>query len=216
MRAIKHYWAFTNWIYRLVVLLVIPLALIGVNAWGYFSDDRFILAIALVLYFMFLPVVDIMSDCWLLPGFYAKGNGSLEFLQSTTKFKTMIRDVVIVDILRRVAVYMGLFGMMYFVFVSKDVPVYNIVWNFGYMPVLELFLSQTAVFVSRFFRGANQVYACAMFTVAANAFFMTGTAHLANPIKQMIIIALAVMAIVMMILTVGVSLKKVRESYYDK
>lgn len=216
MRAIKHYWAFTNWVYRLVVLLVIPLAMIGVNVWGYFSDDRFILAIALVMYFMFLPVVDVMSDYWFLPGFYGKGNGSMEFLQSTTKFKSMIRDVVIVDILRRVAVYMGLFGVMYFVFISKDVPVYNIVWNFGYMPVLELFLSQTVVFVSRFFRGANQVYACAMLTVAANAFFMTGAAHLVNPVKQMIIIAIAVLAVVMMVLTVGVSLKKVRESFYDK
>ena len=212
----KNYWVFTNWVYRLVVLLVIPLAIIGANICGYFSNEKFILAIALVMYFMFLPVVDVMSDCWFLPGFYAKGNGSMEFLQSTTKFKSMIRDVVIVDILRRVAVYMGLFGVMYFVFVSKDVPVYNIVWNFGYMPVLEVFLSQTAVFVSRFFRGVNQVYACAMLTVAANAFFMTGTAHLANPIKQMIIIALAVMAVVMMIVTVGVSLKKVRESFYDK
>ena len=216
MRAIKHYWAFTNWIYRLVVLLVIPLVMIGVNVWGFFSDDRFILAIALVMYFMFLPVVDVMSDFWLLSGFYAKGNGSLEFLQSTTKFKPMVRDVVIVDILRRVAVYMGLIGVMCFVFVSKDVPVYNIVWNFGYMPVLELCLSQTAVVVSRFFRGANQVYACAMFTVAVNAFFMTGTAHLEDSVKQMIIIALAVMAVLMMILTVVVSLKKVRESYYDK
>lgn len=214
MRAIKHYWVFTNWQYKLFTLLLMPTAVLGMTLWGYFSENKTLLAIAICFYLFFLPLVDVISDYWLLPGFYTKGNASLEFLQSTTKFQTMIRDVVIIDVIRRTALYLGLFWIMHLV--SMETSVEGVIDRFSHMPVAELLFAQVAVFVSRFLRWWNQVYACAMFAVAANAFLMSGTIHQSEFIRQGLVVALAVFAVAMMVITVWFSLKKVRDSYYDK
>lgn len=214
MRAIKHYWVFTNWQYKLFTLLLMPVVILGMNLFGYFSNNMFILGVAFSFFILLLPMVDVMSDYWFLPGFYAKGNASLEFLQSTTKFQTMIRDVVIIDVIRRIVLYLGLFWIMHLV--SMETSVEGVIDRFSHMPVAELLFAQVAVFVSRFLRGWNQVYACAMFAVGANAFLMSGTIHQSDFIRQGMAIALAVFAVVMMVVTVWFTLKKVRDSYYDK
>jgi len=214
MRAIKHYWVFTNWQYKLFTLLLMPAVVLGMNLFGYLSNNMFVLGVAFSFFILLLPMVDVMSDYWFLPGFYTKGNASLEFLQSTTKFQTMIRDVVVIDVIRRIVLYLGLFWIMHFM--SMGTSVEGVMDRFNHMPVAELLFAQVAVFVSRFLRGWNQVYACAMFAVAANAFLMSGTIHQSDFMRQGIVVLFAVLAVAMMVLTVWFSLKKVRDSYYDK
>lgn len=214
MRAIKHYWVFTNWQYKLFTLLLMPVTVVGMTFWGYFSENKLILAIAIGCYLFFLPLVDVMSDYWFLPGFYTKGNASLEFLQSTTKFKTMIKDVIMIDIIRRVVLYLGVFIIMKLVCTEPSVQ--GVLDRFSCMPMAVLLFTQLAVFASRFLKGWNQVYACAMFTLSATAFLMSGTIHQSVFIRQGIVVLFAVLAVAMIVLTVWFSLKKVRDSYYDK
>lgn len=216
MTMIKNYWAFTSKAYKLVMWLVIPIVALGTTMWGYFSREEMVITVPAIVCFLLFPIIDIISDFWLLPGFYAKGNSSLEFLQSTTKFQTMIRDVVIVDIVRRVVLYVGTYVMMYALFSSKDVSAQAFIQIYFYQPVLNILVSQTAVFIARFFRSIQQVFGCSMLSTVPNAIYITIVKPLPMEIEQPIVIVLAGVAIVMIAVTIWFTRKKVRDSFYDK
>lgn len=216
MTMIKNYWVFTNWQYKLVMWLVFPLVTLGLNISGYFSDNVFLIVFPITMCFLIFPVIDVMSDYWLLPGFYARGNNSLEFLQSTTKFKSMIRDVVFIDIVRRALLYLVTFFVLYALFVNKDAQAQVFIEKYIYVPLVSIVVSQTAVFVSRFFRVLNQVFACAMLTMVANAVNISSASHSLIPLSMWIGLILVALAVAVIALTIGFSLKKVRDSYYDK
>lgn len=216
MTMIKNYWGFTNWGYKLILLLVVPLAVALLGAWGFFTEGIIPMVVAVVVTFQVLPAVDMVSDYWLLGGFYAKGNSSLEFLQTSTKFKPIIRDVVVVDIIRRLAFYLGSFLVMYLICVNKDEATQMFIQHYYYMPVLNIFIALTAVFISRFFRTLNYVFSASMFGMGANGFFMMAAMELPANVLNVIIVGLALLSVVMCVVTVMFSLKKVRDSYYDK
>lgn len=216
MTMIKNYWVFTGKAYKFVMWLVLPLVAIGTSLWGYFSDNEMLIVVPTIICFLIFPIIDVISDYWLLPGFYAKGNSSLEFLQSTTKFQKLIRDVVIVDIVRRVALYIGTYAILYVVCFSKDIETQAFIQIYFYQPVLNILVTQTAVFVARFFRSLQQVFGCSMFSTVPNAIYVTLVKPLPQAMEQPIVIAFAGIAVVMIAVTIWFTQKKVRDSYYDK
>lgn len=216
MTMIKNYWAFTGKAYKFVLWLVLPVLAIGTILWGYFSEKELVMVVPVTVCFLLFPIVDIISDFWFLPGFYTKGNSSLEFLQTTTKFQKMIRDVVIVDIVRRVVLYAGIYALMYALFSNKDVSAQAFIQIYYYLPILNILVAQTAVFVARFFGSLQQVFGCSMFSTIPNAIYVTVVKPLPQAVEQPIVIALACVAVVMIGVTVWFTQKKVRDSYYDK
>lgn len=216
MTMIKNYWIFTSKAYKFIMWLVLPLVSIGTSLWGYFSEQYFVILVPTILCFLIFPIIDVISDYWLLPGFYAKGNSSLEFLQTTTKFQKMIRDVVIVDIVRRVVLYAGTYAMLYVLLSNKGVEAQAFIQIYFYQPVLNVLVAQTAVFVARFFRSLQQVFACSMFSTVPNAIYISVVKPLPQAVEQPIVIALAGVAVAMIAVTIWFTQKKVRDSYYDK
>lgn len=216
MTMIKNYWVFTGKLYKFVMWLVLPVVAIGTSLWGYFSNNEMLIVVPTIICFLIFPIIDVISDFWLLPGFYAKGNSSLEFLQSTTKFQTMIRDVVVIDILRRVLLYVCTYVMMYVLFSNKDVSAQAFIQIYFYQPVLNILITQTAVFIARFFRFAQQVFGCSMLSTVPNAIYITVVKPLPNEVEQPIVIVLAGVAVMMIAVTIWFTRKKVRDSFYDK
>lgn len=216
MTMIKNYWAFTGKAYKFVMWLVLPLVAIGTSLWGYFSDNEMLIVVPIIICFLIFPIIDVISDYWLLPGFYAKGNSSLEFLQTTTKFQKMIRDVVIVDIVRRVVLYAGTYAMLYVLLSNKDIESQAFIQIYYYQPVLNILVTQTAVFVARFFRSLQQVFGCSMFSAVPNAIYISVVKPLPQAVEQSIVMVLACVAVVMIVVTIWFTQKKVRDSYYDK
>jgi len=216
MTMIKKYWGFTNKGYKFLMWLVLPVLAVSLALWGYFSENEFAIVIAAIISFLIFPIIDVISDYWLLPGLYAKGNSSLEFLQSTTKFQNMIRDVVIVDIVRRVALYIGTYAILYVVCFSKDIETQAFIQIYFYQPVLNILVTQTAVFIARFFRSLQQVFGCSMFSTVPNAIYISVVKPMPLEVETPIVIALGVVAIVMIGVTIWFTQKKVRDSYYDR
>lgn len=216
MTMIKNYWVFTGKIYKVVLWLVLPVVAIATILWGYFSENEMVVVIPTVLCFILYPIVDILSDFWLLPGFYAKGNNSLEFLQSTTKFQKMMRDVQIIDILRRVIFNLGTYALLYVLLSNKDVQSQAFIQIYFYEPVLNILVTQTAVFIARFFPSLQQVFGCSMFGTVPNAIYVTVVKPLPLETEQLFVTAFAVLAVVMIGVTIWFTQKKVRDSYYDK
>lgn len=216
MTMIKNYWVFTGKGYKFLMWLVLPVVAIGSILWGYLSENGMVVVIPHILCFVLYPIVDVLSDFWLLPGFYAKGNNSLEFLQSTTKFQKMMRDVQIIDVLRRVIFYLGTYALLYVLLSKKDVSSQAFVQIYFYQPVLNVLVTQAAVFFARFFSSLQQVFGCSMFSTIPNAIYITVVKPLPQTVEQLIVIAFAGIAIAMIAVTIWFTQKKVRDSYYDR
>lgn len=216
MTMMKNYWGFTSWLYRLLMWVIFPTVALGTILWAWVSSDSDVVVIPTILCLVIAPIIDVMSDVWLLPGFYVKGNSSLEFLQSTTKFSTMIRDVVVVDIIKRVVFYVGTYALLFVVCANKEASAKEFIEVYGYQPVLNILVVQIAVFIARFFGSVQQVFGIAMFSSVPNAIYILLVKPLPMEIERIYVIGMAVLSVVVIAVTIWFSLKKVRDSFYDQ
>lgn len=213
LKALKSYWAFTHDLYKLVMLVLTPILLVIINIYLYANDVGSGLECFLILY-----GVDTISDLFFMNGLYKKSNDSLEFLQSSSKFQEMMREIVIVDIVRRVLIY----HIPYFVILGCSIGNPEAMeWCriMAVLPWLEVLTAQVVILVARHYVAWNQVYACVaigyIIMLVLMIFIM-----LVNGIKGAISevgmnAVLMVLVLIASIGTVWYTDKKVRESYYD-
>lgn len=214
-KTVKSYWAFSNTLYRLIMLFLVPVAYLLVSVClpsaneGGEADPVWIIMV-LALYFL-----DAQSDCWFMGGFYAKHNGALEFMQTSNQFQSFMSRVVSVDILRRTVYYLGLPLIGVCIGMSKG---YDKEWYqmFSYLPVLEFFLAQLAVAIGRHFVMWNQAYAVVMLGFLIITITIPFGILVSFKNTFAIDVILLILAITMAVFTVWYTEKKVRESYYDR
>lgn len=210
LKAMKSYWAFTSDIYKLVMFVVVPILLIPVNLYLLEKDIGNGFEFFFVLY-----AVDTLSDFFFMGGFYKKSNSSLEFLQSSSRFVQMSREITIVDIVRRI-----LFFQIPYVVI--------LLWSIGnpeamewcrgcaFLPWLEILIAQWAVLVTRRYVEFNQATLC----VSSGYFILVVCCIMGFifcEIQPVItVIVLIVLILITSIINVWYTGKKVRESYYDE
>ena len=213
LRTIKNYWAFTKWGYRLVVFVILPVVLLLLNAFCLFA--KIPLMVSMLMGYVYIVPIDILTDHWLLGGFYAKNNSSLEYLQTSNRFKRMIRDVVLVDVIRRFILYVGLYLI---VLVAGMNQPEQLEWYkaCSFLPMLCFVISQCGVLIARHFYAWNQVYAVGAFAMVAEGICLVPMLELTESHIWIVQGALLVLAIAMVVIVMKYSLKKVRDSYYDK
>lgn len=143
LRALKSYWAFTNGIYKQVMLGLVPLVLI-VGHIMINKDD-----IGGSLFFLFaLFVIDTESDFFFMNGVYHKELGFPNFVQTSSKYMRFIRAVTVVDIVRRLLVYQIPF-VMEFIYAIGDEERMQWCHLNAFWPWLAAFVAQCVVFVAR-------------------------------------------------------------------
>lgn len=213
LRAIKNYWAFTKLGYRLVVFVVLPIVILLLGAFCIWAQIP--IMVAMLLGYIYMPTVDIMVDNWLLGGFYAKNNSSLEYLQSSNRFKTMIRDVVLVDTIRRFILYVGVYVIVLVAEMNhpEQLEGYRIC---SFLPMFCFVISQAGVLVARHFMVWNQAYAVGAVLMLVEAVCLAPLVDITEKYTWLVQGVLAVLAIAIGIIVVVYSMKKVRDSYYDK
>lgn len=209
LKALKSYWAFTNGAYKLMMLVVVPVILVA----GYMlSIDEYAgnsLVLLIVLFF-----VDTASDFFFMNGFYRKGNNSLEFLQSSSRFPKLMKEVSGVDIVRRVLVYQIPFVLELIYASGSDERLQWCRFN-AFWPWLAILMAQLVVFVARHFLVWHQVYLC---TVIGYVVFMIGFLMISILGDGTPVITNAFLMTIIIILggiTIGYTEKKAKESYYD-
>lgn len=215
LRAIKSYWAFTSRIYKLIMLVLVPLVWMLLNSFfltqGTVEETGSVLNGSIILLF----VIDTMSDYFLLGGFYRKNNSALEFLQTSTKFSRVIREICIVDMFRRWICYQ-------IPFVTALINVWGneekTEWCalFSYLPWAATLVAMLVVVVERHFVVCNQVYLCVVIGYAVLMILMLlfGASSIEHAVViNGIFIGLILFAGVGMICYTD---RKVRDSYYDE
>lgn len=213
LKALKSYWAFTNDLYKLVMLVLTPILLVIINIYLYVNDVGSGLECFIILY-----AVDTLSDLFFMNGLYKKSNDSLEFLQSSSKFQKMMREIVIVDIVRRVLIYQ----IPYFVFLGCSIGNPEALeWcrAMAVLPWLEVLIAQLVTLVARHYVAWNQVYVCTAIgyiLLMVMMIFSFFAEYIAGDILEVGVNAvLMVLVLIASIGTVWYTDKKVRESYYD-
>ena len=209
LRAIKNYWAFTKLGYRLVVFVVLPIVILLLGAFCIWAQIP--IMVAMLLGYIYMPTV----DNWFLGGFYAKNNSSLEYLQSSNRFKTMIRDVVLVDIVRRFILYVGVYIVVFVAGMNhpEQMEGYRIC---SFLPMFCFVISQTGILVARHFMTWNQAYAVGAVLMLIESVCLAPLVDITEKYTWFVQGVLAVLAIAIAIIVVLYSMKKVRDSYYDK
>ncbi|MBQ8518950.1 MAG: hypothetical protein IJ455_05015 [Agathobacter sp.] len=209
LKAWRSYWAFTNDLYKLMMLVVVPVALIATNIYLVARGHGDGLLTLFALYF-----IDTVSDLFFMNGFYRKSNSSLEFLQSSPKFARFVKEITIIDIVRRVLVYQIPFVVE---LIGAADSAEKLQWCKGnaFWPWLAILIAQLVVFVARHFVVWSQMYACivAGYMVLMFCFLLIIIVGSGSPVITNLV--LIVLILVMSMVTVWYTNKKVRESYYD-
>lgn len=209
IRALKSYWAFTQGWYRLVMLVLVPGGLVLVNSPILRESSTLIYS-----YFL-LYAIDTMSDMGFMNGFYGKHNSALEFLQSSPRFERVSRDIVIVDMIRRTLTYQIPF-LTILLSAGGDEEILQWYASDSFMPWIEILTAQLVVLVARHFVAWNHVYACAAFGYGTMLFGFMFLIFVGSEQPVLTNGILIVLILVADVVTVWYTLKKVRESYYDK
>lgn len=212
LRAIKSYWAFTNDLYKWVMLVFVPIILIVSNSvlsnvWA--EADYVFLSSLLLLY-----VADTMSDIFFMGGFYHENNGALEFLQSTPRFQEFMREVGIIDIVRRVLIYQVPF-VTALVCAWENEERMEWCIRYSYFPLLETLIAMLVVLVARHWVLWNQAYVCTVIGYVAIIFSYWLLDVISNEPSVIVNGILVVCVLLAGVGTVWYTREKVRDSYYD-
>lgn len=213
LRALKTYWAFTKLGYRLMVFILMPAVLLLLNGFCVYTEIP--VMVSLLIGYSYLVPIDIITDYWFLGGFYAKNNSSLEYLQSSNRFREIIRDVVLVDILRRVLLYIGMY-LLVMVMGLQDSEQMEWYAACSFLPLLCFVISQFGVLIGRHYVAWNQVYAVAAVAMVIEGISLTILMWLTSKNLWLVQGVLLVLAVAVSVMVVAYSKKKVRASYYDK
>jgi len=215
LRAVKNYFAFTSWVYRLVVFFLMPLLSILYGNLGVITGGEVPGIVFQLPVFMLVIVVECITDYWFMGSFYSKHNSSLEYLQTSNRFKNIIKDVVVVDIIRRFITGIALYGVFVIIawVVGEPLHFYQ---GFAFLPLYSFVMVMIANFISRHFNIVQYVYLAATLTMMVTALGFVPMEIVTENVTFWTLGILLVLCVVVSVITVWYSLKKVRDSYYDK
>lgn len=210
LKALRSYWAFANNVYKLVMLGLIPILLVGINIYVYQNDIGSGLECFIALY-----AVDTFSDIFFMGGFYNKHNGAMEFMQSSPRFRRTIREVAIVDALRRVVLYQIPYVTLWLCS-RGDAEAMEWLLVVSALPWIEVFAAQLTILVARHFLLWNHAYACTAIGYLLMIFLMLPAVVLAaESLVAEVYIVFVVLALLTITGTIWYTDKKMKESYYD-
>lgn len=208
LKALKSYWAFTNSIYKIVMLGLVPLALI-VGCMLLTKDG----AGDSLLFLFALFVVDTESDFFFMNGTYYRGQEFSNFMQSSSKCICIIKEATVVDIVRRVVIFQIPFWVEVVFAVGDEGRMQWCRLN-AFWPWLAIFVAQSVVFVMRHFIEWVKVHFCmTMGFISMMILFVIMAELFAGNliVNGVLIIAVFVVSVG----TVWYTEKKGKERYYD-
>jgi len=161
-----------------------------------------------------LYYADTVSDVFFMGGFYRKRNSALEFMQSSSKFSNVMKDVVMMDFVRRVLVYQ----IPLLIAVAGAENAGEIQWcklN-AFWSWLMVLIAQCVVVAARHYELGHHIYACVAVGHCAMMFIFLFIAIASEALPVVTILVLVVLVVVAGIVTIRYTDKKVRDSYYDE
>lgn len=208
LRALKSYWAFTNGIYKCVMLGIVPFLLVA----GYVILREEQAGISLFLLW-FLFVVDTESDYFFMNGVYYKGLGFPESMRCSSKYIGFIREITIVDMVRRILVYQIPFVMEYIFAIGNEERMQWCRIN-SFWPWLEILVAQCVVFAARHYIEWAKIHFC---MVIGYCIMMVLFVFFAMVLQGSVFVNGVLVAVILAV-NVGIvwyTQKKGKEGFYD-
>lgn len=212
LKALKSYWAFTNYRYKLTILVFIPIlfAVVNINMYRYEIGSGF--EDFLILYWLDRTLHDrFMNGCC------QKGNRSLGFMQSSPKFKRTMREVAVVDAVIRVMFY-HIPYISLLICAKDDVEVLDFCSQIAYVPWVQALIAQIFILIGHEYMAEEEKslnrfggYICMMIIVPLIGWIGSQAGGNYKPV-------IAVLIVLMLITIIGTawhSDKMMEESYYD-
>ncbi len=136
-KKIKRYLVFTSFAYRIGVCIAAALLLAaGVFAGAFFEETGLICAAGL------LTMAEVLSDYWLFFGLQAKEPQKMDFLRTSGFGMEVIRDAVMMDLLRKFLTALGILAAAYLLA--------GLSGGFLYMALASYAFSILGTFLSRY------------------------------------------------------------------
>ncbi len=215
LKAIKNYTAFTSWKYRFGVFIVVPVLLILLASVGLMTDGEVPVLVLKMIIFMMFIMAEILSDHWFMSGFYGKHNSSLEYLQTSNRFSKIVKDVVIVDIVRRLITAVVLYDVVLMFGLSLGEPM-EVYQAFAFLPLYSFVIVVITNFITRHFNTWQYVYSGSALAMLVASWGLTHMMEFTMKYMGVSLGILTVLAVLVTGVTIWYSLKKVKDSYYDK
>lgn len=204
-RSIKSYLVFTSLVYRAVVFLLLPGALLA--GAGIFPGWLTVVAAAALL-----PVAEVMADYWLFGGIQA-GGVKLEYLMTSDRGTGILRRALALDLVRK---FLTAAVVMAGCRILGGMPGSGAGWigSILYPVLVSYFFTTAGLFLSRYgvMLWVNMVVGEAAAVLAAFSFVLPGL----QEYMWGYILLFAAAGILTSILTVRTAVKKVEGGYYDK
>lgn len=210
MRAIKCYLSYTPRLYRWLVLVIFPIALLALGIMMSVNDMT---TLALLGLLCTEAAYEIFADSWMLGGIQAKDYTGLSMVQASGAGVKYMKNVVLIDCIRRY-VYMALISLSYIAVsvgrsgsllgINDIIFAWNIYWLAGAVVSLVIWLS-------RFFSSMVAGFLFCYLTGFAYSFIAAAI----NCAKWGTVLC-PLLAVVFSAISVRTGCKKMEGCYYDK
>lgn len=223
---IRSYNVFASRIYRLVMLLLYPLAVCICSAvfmvkWGgkYEPGEYTMVFLPMFLIVCFMPSVEIVADYFFLGGINSKKARTMEMLKGSVRGDKIILNAVKADVIRRAAA--AVFGQLFTILFCEiyfNVSVSAETFWFGLLYASYIFILETVgILITRRSNGYASVFVCAYgaSTFSALTLFIfenLAEAGIAYTVQALVFFAIAA---VLAYITVLITRKRRESSYYD-
>ncbi len=209
MKRIKNYLVFTSLLYRILTFVLLPIVTVGL----YYLLRKMIPQVGLVIVMSMVVMAEIILDIWLFGGIQVKGTQMLEYLKTSGRGRMVLRDALVIDLIRRFITIAGIMGVCYLL--------EGLEWNNLQVVAIRIYsiliaytLMVAGVLIARYegIAWVNIVLSYAAVFLAAMSFLLPG-------LSQYIMVydlVVGVLAVLVSILTVKAAMKKVEGSYYDR
>lgn len=210
-KSIKSYLVFTSCSYRIWGLIIVPFLLAGMAIGAVFRMKLN----ALQLYWVaqYVLAFEIFSDYWMFGGICENQTRKLEYLKTSLRGISVLRNGLVVDLLRR-AIYIFLFSAICY---AGNGQLQSFVMGAG------VYLVATAALnVSRYMTNIQHQLVVSMFAMLPMGLFgaLAGYIERRMPGNTFVVglelAVLIILAVIAGMITVWHAINRVKGSYYDK
>lgn len=106
---IKSYLVFTSFGYRLVMFVLMPLAMVGLEA----LFTNVFGGAAIVVVMVMLLSTEVFADNWFLGGIQEKDGAKIDYLKTSHKSMNVMRSALMLDLVRRFLAFTGIAAICY-------------------------------------------------------------------------------------------------------
>lgn len=108
-KLVKSYLVFTSSLYRIVMYVLMPAALVGISL----GLGRYLGEVVLMWVALLLIMIEVVSDSWLFGGIQARDPERIDYLKTSGQGMRVMRNALFMDLFRKLLSGLGILAVCY-------------------------------------------------------------------------------------------------------